>query len=332
MADVKTELINDVLSKLMDLDHNTVNRIEKVLYIELDNFDVSEKQTELVAYDDSNIRMLKKYIATKRLEGKSENTINAYSLEMSQFVQAINKPLKEINTFDIRMYLAMYQEERHICNKTLDNKRRIISSFFGWMYSEGFICFNPALAVKQIKVPKAKKKPFTSIDELRIRNACTNKRDRALVEFLDATGLRVSEVVSLNREDIDFITKESIVVGKGNKERTFYINDVCAEYLKDYFQSRTDKNDALFVARKAPYRRLEKPGIEAAIRKIGNCAGVEKAHPHRFRRTLATNMVRKGVPIQDVSTILGHADLRTTQIYVDIDQDSVKYNYQRAVA
>ena len=330
--DVKTEIIENVLVALTGLDKEVVEKVERTLYIQFENYEIREKTTELVPYDDRNIRTIKKFIATKRLEGKSENTIAAYSLELSQFVQAIDKPFNEVNTYDIRMYLAMYQEERKICNKTLDNKRRIISSFFGWMYEESFIRINPALAVKHIKVPDVQKKPFTAIDMLKIRNACTNKRDRALIEFLSATGLRVSEVASLNIDDIDFTTKESIVVGKGNKERTFYMSDVCCEYLKQYLKTRTDDNDALFVSRKAPYNRLEKLGIEAAVRNIGKRANVNKAHPHRFRRTFATNLVRKGVPIQYVSTLLGHADLRTTQIYVSIDQDGVKYNYNRAIA
>lgn len=330
--DAKTEIIKNVLVALTGLDKDVVEKVERTLYIQFENYDVREKTTELITYDDRNARTVKKFIATKRLEGKSKNTIAAYTLELSQFVPAVNKPFCEVSTYDIRMYLAMYQEEKKICNKTLDNKRRIISSFFGWMYDESFIRINPALAVKRIKVPDVQKKPFTAIDILKIRNACTNKRDRALIEFLSATGLRVSEVASLNRDDIDFTTKESVVVGKGNKERTFYMDDVCCEYLRQYLKTRTDDNEALFVRRKAPYDRLEKPGIEAAVRSIGKKAGLKNVHPHRFRHTFATNLVRKGVPIQYVSTLLGHADLRTTQIYVSIDQDTVKYNYQRAIA
>lgn len=330
--DLKTEIIENVLVALNELDKEVIEKVERTLYIQLENYDVQKKHTEIVAYDDRNLKTIKKYIATKRLEGKSENTIHAYSLELSQFLSAVNKPFSEVTTYDIRMYLALYQKQRKICNKTLDNKRRILSSFFGWLYNEAIIHTNPAVAVKQIKVPKVQKKPFSSVDLLKLQNACMNKRDRALIEFLSATGLRVSEVASLNRSDIDFVSKESSVIGKGDKERTFYVSEICCEYLKEYLKSRIDDNEALFVSLKSPYNRLEKPGIEASIRKIGKRAKVKNTHPHRFRRTFATDMVRKGVPIQYVSTLLGHADLRTTQIYVDIDQDSVKYNYNRAIA
>ena len=156
--------------------------------------------------------------------------------------------------------------------------------------------------------------------------------DLALSEFLYASGLRVSEAVSLNRDNIDFATREAYVVGKGNKERKFYLSEVCTEYLRQYLQSRTDSNPALFVGIKKPYSRIGKEGIEAALRRLGKKAGVDNVHPHRFRRTLATDLVKKNVPIQDVAAILGHADLRTTQVYVCLDQDTIKYHYNKAVA
>lgn len=194
------------------------------------------------------------------------------------------------------------------------------------------ISFITAKALKQIKYTKTVKKPFTVIEREKLKNACNTKRDLALIEFLYASGLRVSEVTSINIENIDFISREATVVGKGSKERKFYLSEICVEYLKSYINSRSDKNKALFVSTKRPYNRLTKEGIESIVKRIGAKAGVQNVHPHRFRRTLATDLVRKNVPIQDVAHILGHADLRTTQVYVCLDQESVKYNYNKAIA
>lgn len=166
----------------------------------------------------------------------------------------------------------------------------------------------------------------------KLKNTCTSLRDLALTEFLYASGLRVSEVISLDRSSIDFVTRESTVIGKGGKERRFYLSEVCAEYLRQYLNSRTDNNAALFVSIKSPYKRLTKEGVEFIVKTLGKKAGISNVHPHRFRRTLATDLVRKGVPIQDVAQILGHSDLRTTQVYVALDQSTVKYHYIQAVA
>ena len=210
--------------------------------------------------------------------------------------------------------------------------RKTISTFFGWLHDEGLIGQNPARAVKQIKYDKIVRKPFTPVERERLKNACCQLRDLALTEFLYASGLRVSEVVSLDRTSIDFITREATVIGKGGKERRFYLSEVCAEYLRQYLNSRCDNNAALFVGTKSPYRRLTKEGVEYIVKDLGRRAGVSNVHPHRFRRTLATDLVRKGVPIQDVAQILGHSDLRTTQVYVALDQSTVKYHYSQAVA
>ena len=246
-------------------------------------------------------------------------------------VDYINKRIPDITSFDLRFYLAMYKENRKISNRTLENMRKTLSSFFTWLHDEGLIPYNPAKSLAKIKYEKIVKKPFTAIDREKIKNACTSIRDLALTEFLYATGLRVSEVSSLNIDDIDFILREGIVIGKGSKERRFYMSEVCSLYLKKYLQSRTDTNPALFVSTKAPFNRLKKEGIEVSVRKIGTLAKVENVHPHRFRRTLATDLVKKNVPIQDVAEILGHSDLRTTQVYVSLDYATIKYNYNKAI-
>lgn len=210
--------------------------------------------------------------------------------------------------------------------------RKTISTFFGWLHDEGLIGQNPARAVKQIKYDKIVRKPFSPVEREKLKNICTSLRDLALTEFLYASGLRVSEVISLDRSSIDFVTREATVIGKGGKERRFYLSEVCAEYLRQYLNSRIDNNAALFVSIKSPYKRLTKEGVEFIVKTLGKKAGISNVHPHRFRRTLATDLVRKGVPIQDVAQILGHSDLRTTQVYVALDQSTVKYHYSQAVA
>ncbi|KAI4439009.1 Tyrosine recombinase XerC [Schaedlerella arabinosiphila] len=329
--DIRTQIISNVMEILDDIDQEILERIERSLYIQLNNYEVQERCTDVVLHDMTNQGLIKKYIATKRLEGKSEKTIKRYLPEIERMVDYINKRIPDITSFDLRFYLAMYKENRKISNRTLENMRKTLSSFFTWLHDEGLIPYNPAKSLAKIKYEKIVKKPFTAIDREKIKNACTSIRDLALTEFLYATGLRVSEVSSLNIDDIDFILREGIVIGKGSKERRFYMSEVCSLYLKKYLQSRTDTNPALFVSTKAPFNRLKKEGIEVSVRKIGTLAKVENVHPHRFRRTLATDLVKKNVPIQDVAEILGHSDLRTTQVYVSLDYATIKYNYNKAI-
>lgn len=276
--------------------------------------------------------LVRKFIATKKLEGKSERTLRRYQPELEKLVSFLDKKLFEVNPYDLRLYLSLYKEQRKISNRTLENMRKTISTFFGWLHDEGLIGQNPARAVKQIKYDKIVRKPFSPVEREKLKNTCTSLRDLALTEFLYASGLRVSEVISLDRSSIDFVTRESTVIGKGGKERRFYLSEVCAEYLRQYLNSRTDNNAALFVSIKSPYKRLTKEGVEFIVKTLGKKAGISNVHPHRFRRTLATDLVRKGVPIQDVAQILGHSDLRTTQVYVALDQSTVKYHYIQAVA
>lgn len=330
--DVRTDIINKVVEALADMEQDVIDRVERVLHIQLQNYEVQERCTAVVLHDCSSIGLVRKFIATKRLEGKSERTLKKYQPELERLVEFLNKKLYEVETYDLRLYLSLYKEQRGVSNRTLDNIRKTISSFFGWLNDEGHIGRNPARALKQIKYPHVVRKPFSSVEREKLKNACEFLRDLALSEFLYASGLRVSEVASLDRDNIDFITREASVIGKGAKERRFYLSEVCTEYLQQYLKSRTDNNPALFVAVKSPYKRLGKEGIEAAVKRIGRKAGVENVHPHRFRRTLATDLVRKNVPIQDVAEILGHADLRTTQVYVCLDRETVKYHYNRAVA
>lgn len=330
--DTRTEIINKVVEALADVEQDVIERVERVLHIQLADYEISERCTAVTVHDNSNMGMVRKFIATKRLEGKSESTLRKYQPELEKLVMFLDKRIFEVETYDLRLYLSLYKENRRVSNRTLDNIRKTICSFFSWLHDEGHVGRNPARALKQIKYTKEVKKAFTPVEREKLKNACRFLRDLALSEFLYASGLRVSEAVSLDIRAIDFQRREATVVGKGGKERKFYLSEVCLEYLKQYIDSRTDSNPALFVSVKAPYGRMGKEGIEAAMRRLGVAAGVDNVHPHRFRRTLATDLVRKNVPIQDVAAILGHADLRTTQVYVCLNQEAVKFNYNRAVA
>ena len=330
--DVRSKIVDQVLESLPELSADIRERIERTLLTSLQNYEVQERCTEVAVHDNTNMGLVRKFIATKKLEGKSERTLRRYQPELEKLVYFLDKKLYEVSSYDLRLYLSLYKEQRKISNRTLENMRKTISTFFGWLHDEGLIGQNPARAVKQIKYDKIVRKPFSAVDREKLKNACSCLRDLSLTEFLYASGLRVSEIISLDRTSIDFITREATVIGKGGKERRFYLSEVCAEYLRQYLNGRTDDNPALFAGIKAPYKRLTKEGVEFIVKSLGQKAGVSNVHPHRFRRTLATDLVRKGVPIQDVAQILGHSDLRTTQVYVALDQSTVKYHYSQAVA
>ena len=244
-------------------------------------------------------------------------------------IHTLCKPLHEITTYDLRYYLAAYKERRKVSNRTLDGIRRCFSSFFSWISAEGMIGRNPCAALSQIKYTKVVKKPYTAPEMERLKQACTTLRDLALIEFLYASGCRVSEVVRLNRDDINFQTRDAVVLGKGNKERTIYLTPVALMHLQDYLNTRTDTDPCLFASVRTPYKRLSKAGIERTLKKLGESAKVTNVHPHRYRRTLATNLLDRGANIQDVAAVLGHADLKTTQVYCYISQSNVRASYNK---
>lgn len=328
--DIRTQIIEKIAVELRNKVSSDVNTmVQDILIAELSKYEVSERCTDLVIADDSAEIMLKKFVVTKCVEGLSENTIRRYVDENKKLIDFLNKPLNEITTFDIRVYLVN-RRKNGVSNRTLDGMRRCYSSFFGWLHREELIDKNPCLGLAQIKYKKQVKKPFTAVDLEKIRMCCKNKRDLALVSFLYSTGCRVSEVSKLNVSDVDFETQECIVVGKGNKERTVYLSDVATMHLQEYLSERKDFSEALFVGKGT--ERLGKNGIETLLKRIEKEIDVEDIHPHRFRRTLATNLLDRGMNIQDVAEILGHSDLKTTQIYCYISKDKVKNSYKKYIA
>lgn len=325
--DIREQFMNEILGELKSRVSGDVTLIvQDVLIEKLNNYEVTERCTELTVVNNSSEIMMQKFIVAKYIEGLSDSTIKRYVDENRKMIFFLNKPINEISTFDIRFYLAS-RRKAGISNRTLDGMRRCYSSFFGWLYKEELIEKNPCLGLTQIKHKKQIKKPFSAIELEKIRMGCTSKRDLALVSFLYSTGCRVSEVSKLNVSDINFETQECVVLGKGNKERIVYLSDVALLHLQEYLKERNDSSESLFVGKGTT--RLGKTGIETILKKMEEKTGIDNIHPHRFRRTLATNLLDRGMNIQDVAEILGHSDLKTTQVYCYISKNNVKNAYRK---
>lgn len=320
----RVELLG-ILDKVMDKEQ--IREVDMALIALFRQYEVSERSTELVLVDEqSNDKILNTYIASMRLEGHSEHTLNQYSDAVKKLLQDIPKNFSEIRTNDIRYHLALYQSTHHVSAVTVDNKRRFLSTFFAWLTEEEIIPKNPMLRIKRIKQKKADKKPFSAAELEKIRDSLQTTREKALVEFLLSTGCRVSEVANLQICNVDFRAGECTVLGKGNKERTVYISDNAMYYLQKYLvERRFSAADPLFINDRG--KAMSKCSIEQLMRKIGERAGVEKVHPHRFRRTMATNAMMRGLPIQYIQAILGHSKIDTTMIYCSVSKESVKAAY-----
>lgn len=325
--DMREQVINKVMVELQDfVSEDVYNRVQDVLSVELNKYELTERCTDVTVVDDTGERMLKTFAVVKSLEGLSDNTIKRYIRENKMLLDYLNMPLEDITTNDIRVYIASRRKE-DVSNRTLDGMRRCYSTFFDWLHKEDVIPKNPCNGLKQIKYKKEIKKPFSAVELEKIKMACSNIRDTALVHFLYSTGCRVTEISNLNISDIDFETQECTVLGKGNKERTVYVSDVSMMYLKEYLSARKGSSESLFTGKGT--ERLGKSGIEAVLKRLEKKSGVPNVHPHRFRRTLATNLLDRGMSIQDVAEILGHADLKTTQIYCFISKENVKSSYKK---
>lgn len=327
---MKEQVINRILYCMQDvLQEEQLSELRSVMRNVLCTYRVEAERQEIRIVDESWRIDLDEYLMSKALEGKSPDTISRYRYELSRLLSYINKAVVNITDVDISNYMRAYKRIRNICNQTLKNIRAVYSSFFSWLRDRDRIRKNPMALVEEIKVEKKLKRPYSDTDrEMMLRN-CNCIRDKAIIEFLYSTAVRVSELVRLNREDIRFSSKDLVVYGKGNKERTVYINDRTNMYLREYLQSRTDNNPALFVGLKKPNKRLSKEGVEDVIRRIGRRSGVEKAHPHRFRRTALTNALNRGMPLQEAMILAGHAKPETTMMYCNVDQESVQYHHKK---
>lgn len=331
--DYKTKLIDEILLDMQGmLASEALSELRVSLAFRLYQYQIQplEKSDELPAtINENNFNALKRFLLAKTIEGKSENTIKSYKYRIQQFLGHLEKPIYQVNSEDIRFYLTYVKGTTNCSNTTLENVRLKLSSFFTWCHDEEIISQNPMKRVAKIKKDTYKEKPFSQQELELLTLACENTRDRALIEFLLSTGCRVSEVVRVNRDQIDYYNKQLQVIGKGNKEGTVYLTEKALVYLKIYLAERKDNNPALFVSLNRPYKRLSIDGIEVALAKIGQAAQVADVHPHRFRRTLCNILVKRGMDLQEVQKILRHENIETTLIYYnDPENGKTQYNFQ----
>lgn len=321
--------IMEVLRRMQDiLLDDQLRELQSAMRIVFSGCEIVE-ETGLQVIDRSWQQDLDEYLVSKSLEGKSPATVERYRYELQRLLAYINKSVMKICSGDISGYLRAYKQIRHVSNQTLKGVRAVYSSFFVWLRDRDRIRKNPMILVEDIKVESVIRKPYTDEEMERMLRECSNLRDKAMLEFLYSTAVRVSELARLNREDIKFSGRDLIVYGKGSKERRVYINDRTNMYLQEYLQSRTDSDLALFVSVKSPHNRLTKAGIEDIVRRIGRAAGVDKAHPHRFRRTALTNVLNRGMPLQEAMILAGHAKPETTMRYCTVDQEAVQYHHKK---
>ena len=274
---------------------------------------------------------VKVFLAAKRVEGCSEKTVRYYDSTIRNVITAIGKDIKHIETDDLRMYLDRYQSQSGASKVTIDNIRRILSSFFSWLEDEDYIVKSPVRRIHKVKTCKTVKETYSdeALEIMRDNSECL--RDHAIIDMLASTGMRVGELVKLNKEDIDFDNRECIVLGKGNKQRKVYFDARTKIHLQNYLKSRTDNNEALFVSIQKPYNRLLISGVEIRLRELGRKLEINKVHPHKFRRTLATMAIDKGMPIEQVQQLLGHQSVDTTLQYAMVNQNNVKISHRRFI-
>lgn len=279
----------------------------------------------------TNSETIDAFLSAKSVEGCSIRTIRYYSQALERFSRAIGKSFIEVTTDDVRGYLTACQKSGRVSNVTVDNIRRIISSFFSWLEIEDIVYKSPVRRIKKIRSLRAVKPIITDESMEALRDGCKTARDLAIVDLLTSTGMRVGELVKLNRWDIDLTNRECVVKGKGNKERKVYFDARAKIHLSAYLEQRIDENDALFVSLNYPYKRLEISGVETRLRELGRSAIGERVHPHKFRRTLATKAIDKGMPIEQVQVLLGHSKIETTLCYAMVDQQNVKRSHHKYI-
>jgi len=306
----------------------SISQMKKLQEVLLKNMKGQEDSlSEATNYD-----YLEMFIAAKKIEGCSARTVAYYEATVKHLLKCIDTPIRKITTDEIRSYLAKYQEKSGCSKTTVDNIRRNISSFFSWLEEEDYILKSPMKRIHKIKTVQPVKEIIS--DELieRLRDACLCKRDLAMVDLLYSTGIRVGELVRLNVDDISFEERECVVFGKGDKERKVYFDAKAKLHLQDYLKERNDDNPALFVTLDAPHQRLKISGVEIRIRRLGRSVNAEKIHPHKFRRTMATRAIDKGMPIEQVQKILGHSQIDTTMQYAMVNQSNVKNAHRKYIA
>lgn len=311
---------------------NDLKVVLQELEIFVTDYNIEDRQTELVTYNDILPQCYKVYMISKKIEGLSPGTLKIYDLYLKDFLMYIRKPLEQITTNDIRVYLYQLQQRRKISNHSLDGKRLVINTFLEWCKNEDYIPKNPCKQINPIKFEEKPREPLTDIELELVRYGCRSYRDRAIIELFYSTGCRVSEMVNLNKTDIDFDSGEVYLFGKGNKHRISYINAKAEVALKKYLLARKDTNDALIVSERSPYQRLSKTGIERVVHIIGERSKIGRnLYPHLIRHTTATDALNRGMNVTEVQKILGHEKLDTTMIYAKVSQENVRYSHKKYI-
>lgn len=326
---MKEQIMNEVLQRMLPyLDNAQSGKLREVLEYTLGKYvepGVSEDN------EKGNDELIQKFIEAKRIEGCSEKTLTYYQKTIEDMLTATGKEVMHITTEDLRGYLTSYQTEKHLSKVTVDNVRRILSSFFSWLEDEDYILKSPVRRIHKVKTAATVKETYTDEALEVMRDSCEELRDLAMIDMLASTGMRVGEMVLLNRADINFAERECVVLGKGNKERVVYFDARTKIHLQNYLDSRTDDSDALFVTLRSPHTRLTIGGVEVRVRELGKKLGMEKVHPHKFRRTLATQAIDKGMPIEQLQQLLGHKRIDTTLQYAMVKQSNVKMAHKKYI-
>lgn len=307
------------------LNASQLRKLQEVLLKELAANESAQQST-------SNEEYLQMFLNAKKIEGCSERTVQYYQVTIKHFLRAIDTKVQKISTEEIRQYLVDYQGINDCSKTTVDNIRRNISSFFSWLEEEDYILKSPMRRIHKIKATQVVKTIISDEEIEKLRGSCQHARDLAIIDLLYSTGIRVGELVRLNRKDINFNDRECIVLGKGDKERKVYFDAKAKIHLQEYLEMRSDDNDALLVTLDAPHVRLKISGVEIRLRNLGKQAKVERIHPHKFRRTMATRAIDKGMPVEQVQKLLGHSQIDTTMQYAIVNQSNVKESHRRYIA
>lgn len=338
-------ILNELHNKGIIDQADTLDMAKEIISTELEKYELKERITAIVVHDQSDMGIIGRFFVAKTTSGLSPNSLRYYRCVLQKFFTNIGKHVKDIVADDVRIYLSRLRMDG--CqNSTLNNERRVLSSFYGWAFDEELIEKNPMKRVEGIKQKKVQRKPLTEDEMELLREAAKNERDRAMIEFLYSTGCRISEMTAVDRNEIDWETREVIVTGKGNKQRIVYLSPRCISALRSYLKLRKDKDPALFISEKHVEKdqgtgkwqwvenphRLDKSSIECIIRKAGLRAGIDNVHPHRIRRTCATLALRRGMPIEQVSKMLGHESIETTTIYASSTLDEVKRSHEKYIS
>ena len=325
---MKQQIIIDVMQQMFPhLDNAQMQKLQKVLEYTLHGCEI----TVLEENDNDNSQLVESFVSAKRIEGCSEKTLKYYRTTIETMLISVDKSIRYIQTEDLRSYLINYQNEKQSSRVTIDNIRRILSSFFSWLEDEDYILKSPVRRIHKVKTATNIKETYTDEELETMRDSCTELRDLAIIDMLASTGMRVGEMVLLNRNDIDFNERECIVFGKGSKERVVYFDARTKIHLQNYLRSRKDDNPALFVSLKSPYERLKIGGVEVRLREFGKQLGLQRVYPHKFRRTLATTAIDKGMPIEQLQQLLGHRKIDTTLQYAMVKQSNVKIAHRKYI-